>query len=1137
MQVLIPTLSGESIGIPLHDLPYVDQLVDILKEEKCSVSKWIECAVAYFSQGKYDEVELCLLDGLNSLPQGEKHILERARYRNCLASFHTLRSQMEGRNKENDLKKAEAELDYTKRELPNFPATLVNRALLELARDKKEEAMKHFRSAIHHGKKSDDFGTPLMALVGKARLHYEKGEHERALQLYKEALIEYPGCPAMVRVSLGLTCHRLGHREAASMSFRRALELEASNTTALLALSVIEFEDLAEIQKAGAASAAGVDKRAALLSSAMNRVDAAYRLNPSEPYALVQLANHLFERKKDGETCKQVETLAQLAIKATSATSRLRAEANYLIGRCAHALGKFTRAEKYYKEALRSWPSFPLAKFAKAQVNLATSTMKDRKNRTDFTLTITELRKLKEDPATRGDKDTIMLLGTSLADKARAKAKQQRKNRRTHPLKLETGIVDEALGCLERVTSIDPLYTNAWVQQALLRQMRPRRSDREAALKAYEKAAWSLRVKNRGSATPEPLPMQLHANVGVLRYLLSRHEDSLHAIQSAQRVIEKSSPQEAADANLSVTLAYNAARVKEAMGNVDAAKADYDKIAKDHADYVDAKLRLGCIAQKEGRSADAESHFKEVLAKDKKQPDAWLLLGNLKFAKGEFMPAKSRYESVTKAEGLKHDTYSRLSMGNASFSLAQGKSLSSSTEKYLREAKGLFRDVLTAEGKNVVAANGLGMVLAEEGNFAAAKEVFELVRSIGDDVNLPGPWINLGHVLMAEKKFGEAASVYGACLEKFFPTGDRELELCLAHAHMKSSHYADCSAVLRRAITLAPSDLRMWFNLALSEEARSLDVLNSTASRGVEDVESAIASLQSAKDIFEWLGCMGAVQGRAGGAVAEFRPSTPPGSPVARASKSLLELAAKHDRERANQEDWVVSAEKGQRDMSKRTSGHSFKSRLKAREHRNYIKQLLPQAEDHLQRTRILEEKKRNEEAKKNKLLEEALAAKEEAKRFRAAAQKKKEDAIIKRAKDEEKRMQELREQYAQESKAREAGKAKSRRSRKSAPATEQLMLSDSDDSDSASSDESDGVGASAAFVPPGQGPSYVSMTSGDGDTEQTGKKRRRLLKKGSESDGDDDDDDEKAGNKETGTRQPSKKRMKLIDSDDSDDE
>ena len=255
-----------------------------------------------------------------------------------------------------------------------------------------------------------------MGLLFKARLHFEKGEYKRARDLFCDALRKYPSCSADVRVGLGLSCQHMGQRKVARMALERALEIDPENTTALIALSVLELEELANAER-GLSEALSHDKKAELLSSAMERVQRAYQLDQYNPYALVQLANHLFERRAP---VQQVKALTSVALKhhGIENAKRLHAEAVYLRARCAHFSGDIKNAEKLYKKALFIWHDFPLALYARAQINLGTTYPN-----VDFTKTTTLLRKLAESALCQNDRDTLHLLGSTIESKARAKAK------------------------------------------------------------------------------------------------------------------------------------------------------------------------------------------------------------------------------------------------------------------------------------------------------------------------------------------------------------------------------------------------------------------------------------------------------------------------------------------------------------------------------------------------------------------------------------------------------------------------------------------------------------------------------------------------------------------------------------------
>jgi RNA polymerase-associated protein CTR9 len=71
-----------------------------------------------------------------------------------------------------------------------------------------------------------------------------------------------------------------------------------------------------------------------------------------------------------------------------------------------------------------------------------------------------------------------------------------------------------------------------------------------------------------------------------------------------------------------------------------------------------------------------------------------------------------------------HDARTMLSLGNMYFA-----NLGSNPERYIKDSYKFFHHVLTKDPKNVYAANGLGIVCAEKGEFDVAREIISRVGS------------------------------------------------------------------------------------------------------------------------------------------------------------------------------------------------------------------------------------------------------------------------------------------------------------------------------------------------------------------------------------------------------------------------
>lgn len=60
----------------------------------------------------------------------------------------------------------------------------------------------------------------------QAALAFQEGKYDVARELYAGIITNNPDCPAAVRVGLGMALFRLGHVEAATAAFKRAIQLD-----------------------------------------------------------------------------------------------------------------------------------------------------------------------------------------------------------------------------------------------------------------------------------------------------------------------------------------------------------------------------------------------------------------------------------------------------------------------------------------------------------------------------------------------------------------------------------------------------------------------------------------------------------------------------------------------------------------------------------------------------------------------------------------------------------------------------------------------------------------------------------------------------------------------------------------------
>ena len=93
----------------------------------------------------------------------------------------------------------------------------------------------------------------------------------------------------------------------------------------------------------------------------------------------------------------------------------------------------------------------------------------------------------------------------------------------------------------------------------------------------------------------------------------------------------------------------------------------------------------------------------------------------------------------------------------------------------------------------------------------------------------------------------QAIRLYQNCLKKFHGGRDPSLHIYLAHAYFDARQYSDCMRVLLKALHISPSNLQLWYNLALTRETFAVAVLQKEQkgeTRTLAEVENAIEDLK-----------------------------------------------------------------------------------------------------------------------------------------------------------------------------------------------------------------------------------------------------------------------------------------------------
>lgn len=211
-----------------------------------------------------------------------------------------------------------------------------------------------------------------------------------------------------------------------------------------------------------------------------------------------------------------------------------------------------------------------------------------------------------------------------------------------------------------------------------------------------------------------------------------------------------------------ISIAFNLARLHEAVGRTLAAIEIHKAIVKRNPAYVNSYLRLACIARDCGCLNECAEWLKIAATTAPGNPEVLTLIGNLHLSLCDWQPAQNVFDGLLAKKVPNVEAYAMLSLGNIYFANIHVSAKRYS--KHLQYASDYYKRILSKDTSNAYAANGLGTVLAEKGELFKAKEVFNRVREVQD--NIADALLNLGHIYLAQKKHPEALQMYGSYMKR-----------------------------------------------------------------------------------------------------------------------------------------------------------------------------------------------------------------------------------------------------------------------------------------------------------------------------------------------------------------------------------
>eukprot|EP01117_Protostelium_nocturnum_P007261 TRINITY_DN2598_c0_g1_i2.p1 TRINITY_DN2598_c0_g1~~TRINITY_DN2598_c0_g1_i2.p1 ORF type:complete len:1004 (-),score=427.67 TRINITY_DN2598_c0_g1_i2:118-3129(-) len=514
----------------------------------------------------------------------------------------------------------------------------------------------------------------------------------------------------------------------------------------------------------------------------------AHQINPSHPLVLIHLADHYFFQN-------EVQKSLEFASSAYSTTQneKTKAEASYRVARAHHSQDNFSEAFKWYTSSIRSWSDYPLAQFGMGQMYLHNG--ENEKAIKCFESV------LKTQP---DNFEALRILGSLSKTSNRSKA----------------------FVLLKKVVELNPNDVETWIEIAQLSE-----NNHADALSAYEKAKQALIDKGAN------VPFQLWNNIGVLKQMMGDLVGAREAYNQVHTLDVDVKTQ-------NVTTLYNQARLLEMENKFEEAEKLYKEILVNHPNYSDCYMRLGSIAKSLGQIQEATEMFNKTLELDDRNADASIFMGNLHLSKGEWQPAQKKFEKVLEYD--RHDAYSLLSLGNIYYNARFEKD--GKEDKYLQHAMDFYWKVLQQHPSNIWAANGVGIIYAEQNRLQNAKDFFVEVREATAD--MPDVWINLAHVHLAQGSYTNAIKMYQNCLKKFFNNKDPNVLVYLAKAYFEDGKFTESRQTLMKALHSSPKTETIWFNLALTFEEEAVRILKNNR-KTVAELNRSISMLEQSIKIYE----------------------------------------------------------------------------------------------------------------------------------------------------------------------------------------------------------------------------------------------------------------------------------------------
>ncbi|PPQ73427.1 hypothetical protein CVT24_008133 [Panaeolus cyanescens] len=858
----------EVITIDLDNLdPNPDDVLDLLKEGQCKVWVWTRLAGEYWRRDFLDAAEKIALAAIESFQNNDTASSLPPIY-SLLANLQIARSRNAPKlimhDAQQDIMTSEKSKDEYYREAAQYLNTgervgadsgervggmlaFLTRGIHQLSTRSMDDAMRSFDGVLA------EKPTNLIALLGKARILYNRRNYKEALKLFQDVLRYNPYCVPDPRIGIGLCFWAMDQKARAKAAWQRSLEVNPSEWSAQLLLGL-------EAINASKNDALADSERAEAFVRGTRMVETAFKANKHSAAAANALCELFLKKGNYPRALKLAERTIQFAD-----TLSVLTEGYLHAGRVSHAADNLSQATKFFNAAAEGQPKNILAAIGLTQMQMQNNEM---------AAAIHTLDTLTQPPsAQRSTEASVMLAslkafprpGVSTSDMAQEKARARELFDR-----VISGI--EAEETRSKGSSSTPRTSRGISEDVEMHIEIARLWQGESLQKMGKAMKEALRVAKQKDA-------RLVNNIGVLHQLEGRLAEAQAMYEDALVTATSLAP-EAAE-GLSTTVLYNLARVYEERGEETAAKEAYDKLLARHPEYVDARIRLAHMLTNLNRVDEAHQLLKQGLSSQGSNLNLrayytyFLIHNHLARHAKEFVFA-------TLKDFDKHDIYSLCASGSILYHQAREsrdaspKGIEERKRNFQRAAE-FYEKALSLDPTVAFAAQGLAIVAAEDalgtmgGAFSRtpapdegqkrilnASEALEVLAKVRESIHDGSVYLNIGHCHYARDEFDRAIESYETASTKFYGGHDVAALLSLCRSWyakaMKDQSYNAIKQALKyaqQALFIHPNDKAIVYNIAMIQQ-KSAELLFSipVAKRTLKDLQRVIQQATHAQKVF-----------------------------------------------------------------------------------------------------------------------------------------------------------------------------------------------------------------------------------------------------------------------------------------------